>query len=214
MLTFVMHQEEEEEENLFVNQINTVQNVSEETNDWLPKRASLSSWSPNIASLLGSSLLADRCLDKMLDDKCKELELMMSRVQQLNSHYALTIIRNSIGVLKLMHMLRTSRCIEIPKLSQCDNIMQSGLESILNVELSVNQWKQACLPIRDGRLGIRTASSLAPSAFLSSAVSSCDLQLEILPMLACIPDTDFTDNLTFWTTLTSGAPITGSSANK
>ena len=41
------------------------------------------------ASLLGSPLLADRCLDKMLDDKCKELELMMSRVQQLNSHYAL-----------------------------------------------------------------------------------------------------------------------------
>ena len=40
--------EEEEEENLFVNQINTVQNVSEETNDWLPKRASLSSWSPKI----------------------------------------------------------------------------------------------------------------------------------------------------------------------
>ena len=39
--------QEEEEENLFVNQINTVQNVSEETNDWLPKRASLSSWSPN-----------------------------------------------------------------------------------------------------------------------------------------------------------------------
>ena len=42
------HEEEEEEENLFVNQINTVQNVSEETNDWLPKRASLSSWSPNL----------------------------------------------------------------------------------------------------------------------------------------------------------------------
>ena len=39
-------EEEEEEENLFVNQINTVQNVSEETNDWLPKWASLSSWSP------------------------------------------------------------------------------------------------------------------------------------------------------------------------
>ena len=92
--------------------------------------------------------------------------------------------------------------------------MQSGLESILNVELSVNQWKQACLPIRDGGLGIRTATSLAPSVFLSSAVSSCDLQLEILPMLESIPDTDFTDNLTFWTTMTSGQPITGSNANK
>ena len=165
------------------------------------------------ASLLGSPLLADRCLDKMPDDKCKELQLMMSRVQQLNSHYALTIIRNSMGVPKLMHMLRTSRCIEYPKLSQFDNIMQSGLESILNVELSVNQWKQACLPIRDGGLGIRTATSLAPSAFLSSAVSSCDLQLEILPMLAGAPDTDFTDNSTFWTTLTSGQPNTGSGAN-
>ena len=42
----IFEEEEEEEENLFVNQINTVQNVSEETNDWLPKRASLSSWSP------------------------------------------------------------------------------------------------------------------------------------------------------------------------
>ena len=33
-------------------------------------------------------------------------------------------------------------------------------------------------------------------------------------MLAGAPDTDFTDNLTFWTTLTSGQPITGGSANK
>ena len=41
----LQQEEEEEEENLFVNQINTVQNVSEETNDWLPKRASLSSLS-------------------------------------------------------------------------------------------------------------------------------------------------------------------------
>ena len=52
------------------------------------------------------------------------------------------------------------------------------------------------------------------SPFLSSAVSSCDLQLQILPILASAPDTDFTDNLTFWTTLTSGQPITGSGANK
>ena len=135
------------------------------------------------ASLLGSQLLADRCLDKMLDGKCKELELMMSRVQQLNFHYALTIVRNSMGVPKLMHMLRTSRCIENPRLSQFDNIMKSGLESILNVELSVNQWKQACLPIRGGGLGIRTATSLAPSAFLSSAVSSFDLQQKSCPCL-------------------------------
>ena len=35
--------------------------------------------------------------------------------------------------------------------------------------------------------------------------NSCDLQLKILPMLAGIPDTDFTDNLTFWMTLTSGS---------
>ena len=33
-------------------------------------------------------------------------------------------------------------------------------------------------------------------------------------MLAGIPDKDFTDNLTFWTSLTSGQPITGSAANK
>ena len=139
---------------------------------------------------------------------------MMSRVQQLNSHYALTIIRNLMRVSKLMHMLKTSRCIENPKLSHFDNIMQSGLESILNVELSVNQWKQACLPIRNGGLGIRTTTSLAPSAFLSSVVSSWELQLQILLMLASAPGADFTDNLTFWTTMTSGQSITERNANK
>jgi len=42
--------------------------------------------------------------------------------------------------------------------------MRSGLSSILNVDLSDIQWLQACLPVRHGGLGIRSA---APSAIFS-----------------------------------------------
>ena len=61
-----------------------------------------------------------------------------------------------------------------------DNTLRSGLTSILNVDLSENQWTQASLPVGDGGLGIRSAQMLAPSAFLASAASTLQLQQSIL----------------------------------
>ena len=62
-----------------------------------------------------------------------------------------------------------------------DDTLRSGLSTILNIDLSEDQWLQASLPVRDGGLGIRSAQMLAPSAFLASAASTFQLQQSILP---------------------------------
>ena len=104
-------------------------------------------------------------------------------------------------------MLRTSRCFDSSRLVEFDDILKSGLETILNVELSGSQWDQACLPIREGGLEIRTAVSLTPSAFLASGVSSCKLQQDILPMISSLTDFDLSDNLNYWSNMNSAQPL-------
>ena len=66
---------------------------------------------------------------------------------------------------KLLYLLRTAYCSDNPLLATFDNILRSGLSSILNVDLSDTQWLQASLPVRHGGLGIRSAQMPAPSAF-------------------------------------------------
>ena len=53
--------------------------------------------------------------------------------------------------------------------------------TIVNTPLDDNAWNQASLPVKVGRLGIRSAVQLAPSAVLSSAAASADLVRHILP---------------------------------
>ena len=59
--------------------------------------------------------------------------------------------------------------------------MQTGLITILNVDINSDQWLQASLAVGDGGLGIRRAEMLAPSAYLASAASTLLLQQSILP---------------------------------
>ena len=40
-------------------------------------------------------------------------------------------------------------------LEKIDDQMRAGMEKLHNIELNDIQWKQATLPIGDGRLGIR-----------------------------------------------------------
>jgi len=76
------------------------------------------------------------------------------------------------------------------------------LSTILNVELSDDQWSQASFPVKDGGLGIHCAVMLAPSAFLASAVDTSDLQDRILPShLSIIPDSSVQMSLSAWQTL-------------
>jgi len=79
-----------------------------------------------------------------------------------------------------MQMLRCSPCTEHPLLEEIDNILRKGVCAIANLALTDVQWLQASLPVKEGGLGVRRVTSLAPSAFLASATGTETLQQQLL----------------------------------
>ena len=105
---------------------------------------------------------------------------------------------------KLLYLMRTADCSDNPLLATFDNILRSGLSRILNVNLSDTHLLQASLPVRHGGLGIRSGQMLAPSAFLSSAASTHDLQQSIFPeSLGSLDDESLPAVETRWTSLSN-----------
>jgi hypothetical protein len=131
--------------------------------------------------MLGSPVMPGSAIDQALEQKTDDLKRAISRLSTLQAHDALVILRISLSIPKLMYTLRTASCYDSSRLTEFDNALKDGLSSILNVNLSQNQWDQASLPVKDGGLGIRSAASLATSAFLASAARTNDLQSRILP---------------------------------
>ena len=125
--------------------------------------------------------MAGLAVDQALEQKTTELKTAISRLCTLQAHDAMVILRISLSTPKLMYTLRTASCHGSAHLKEFDNTLKDGLSSILNINLSEDQWNQASLPVRDGGLGIRSAASLATSAFLASAARTNDLQSRILP---------------------------------
>ena len=62
-------------------------------------------------TLLAASILEGRAVDKTLQDKIAILERSITRLSKLQSHDALCLLKNSIEMLKLFYILRTSPCV-------------------------------------------------------------------------------------------------------
>ena len=127
-------------------------------------------------TILGAPVLEGRAVDNVLKVKIATLERSIKRLSTLQSHDALCLLKNSIAIPKQLYILRTSPCTNNPLLQQFDMVLKNELETILNVQLSDTQWKQASLPVHMGGLGVRSACMLAPSAFLASAAATIPLQ--------------------------------------
>ena len=135
----------------------------------------------------------------VLSEKTEDLRPAVSRLTLLHSQDALTLLRYNLSIPKRFHTLPTSDCHSNPVLVEFDKTLQNGLSAILNVEMSDNQWSQASLPVKDGGLGSQSAVLLAPSAFLTSAAGTTDLQGRILPStIAFIPDSSVQSSPTTW----------------
>ena len=132
-------------------------------------------------TLLGASISRGHALDKVLQAKVDDLERAVNRLKLLQAHDALVLLKNSLSMPHLLYTLRTSDCRDHRLLSRSDFILRTELTSILNVEFNDTHWLQATLPVRNGGIGIRTASTLATSAFVASAASTHALQQAILP---------------------------------
>ena len=136
-------------------------------------------------TLLGAPLLPGRAVDKSIQKKIKDLDTVITRLEMLHPHDSFTLLRSSLSIPKLLYTLRTSACfLNEGLLHDFDEVLRTGLCSLLNIHMSDDQWIQASLPVRNGGLGIRSAVMLATSAFLASAAVIRSLQDRLLHEVA------------------------------
>ena len=146
-----------------------------------PSLACIKRVDPSIATLLGSPLQSSTAMREELERQVSRLQVATERLKYLQSHDAMVILRHSMSMPKLLYTLRSSCCVGQPALADFDNQLRSCLSQLLNVSLDDQQWAQASLPVGDGGFGIRSATHLAPSAYLASASGSTALVSIIIP---------------------------------
>jgi len=152
--------------------------------------------------LLGAPVIKDKAQDTAIRQKIEELDRAVQRLSLLRPHDAVSLLKNSLAMPKLLYLLRTPDCSGNRLLDEFDTKLQTGLSKVLNVDLNGDQWLQASLPVRNGGLGIRSAQTLAPSAFLASAASTLTLQQSILPdSISLLEDPSVTYVETKWSSL-------------
>ena len=86
-------------------------------------------------------------MDRILDERCLELERTLDRLKLLASQDALLILRSAFGSSKMLNVLRSSPCMDHPAIIRFDSLLRSGLTSITNCALDDSSWLQASLPI-------------------------------------------------------------------
>ena len=124
-------------------------------------------------SLLGAQVLPS-AVDKVLQSKLTSLCRMLNRLEQLDAHEALFLLRNCFAYLQYVRRPHASFRSLISK--QHDYEIQNALEKILNVQQTSCSWEQCSLPVKLRGLGIQSAKDVALPAFLSS-VFSCHTNL-------------------------------------
>ena len=136
-----------------------------------------------------------------LHNKIRQLRLVGERLCHLGAHDAITILRYSLAIPKLLHILRTSPAFSSPLLLSWDELLLSVVARITNIDMRLGDPSslQASLPVSSGGLGFRNASHLAPSAFLASADRASVLVQQLLPPhLSSSPYSDRETALSTW----------------
>jgi hypothetical protein len=116
--------------------------------------------------------------------KQHKLNLLISRLEQINPHVAYFLLKNCLFIPKMSYFLRTCALWKFSSLLEdMDSLLKESLESILNICLNTKQWLQATLPISFGGLGIRRISDICLPTFLSSSHGVQDLMSSLLPFM-------------------------------
>ena len=138
---------------------------------------------PENAHLLGSPIGGEEGIDGSIGEKITALETMGNRLCHRRAHDAYCLLHHSFALPKLLYTLRTSPCSKTPQLRRFDLLLRSLLGEIANINIADNDiaWAQASLPVGSGGLGDRSATQLAPSAFLASAAGCTSITQELLP---------------------------------
>ena len=79
--------------------------------------------------------------DGAISEKTAAPERAVNNLSFLLADDALCLFKNSITLLKLLNMLRTTHCSGSPALKKFDEVQRCGLSRLLNVDLATDQRK-------------------------------------------------------------------------
>ena len=134
------------------------------------------------ATILGSPMLPE-AFEIVFSTKIDRLKTLSSRLKDLDSHIAFTLLRNCISLPKVQHLLRSYPAFLFPDmLEKFDSMQKSSLESILNCSLSETNTSQAFLPVSKGGLGLRSTVQLSLPAYIASAFGVESRVASLLPI--------------------------------
>lgn len=119
--------------------------------------------------LLGTPLFPEG-IDKEISSRSHSFKLLCSRLERLDHHEALFLLKNAFFIPKFLYILRTFLCHDNRLLNEIDFRMKACLESITNCRFDDPTFRQASLPIKLGGLGVRRSKDLALPAFISSSL--------------------------------------------
>ena len=120
------------------------------------------------ARMLGAPL-TDEAAEAVMEDKNEEFERMVDRLQHIDEHSALFLLRNCIWMPKLQYLLRAAPLYRQQELLKpLDKKLRTATSSITNVQFNNESWKQATLPTRYGGLGLRRTQDLALPSYTAS----------------------------------------------
>ena len=137
-------------------------------------------------SLLGTPLFQE-ALDPEVSSRLNTFRTACHRLESLDHHDALFLLKNVFYIPKLLYLLRTSPCFSSPILKDFDDTMKSCLETITNCHLDSQSFCQASLPVKLGGLGVRSAQDLSLPAFISSSFKAKDITEQLLSSEHCAP---------------------------
>ena len=129
--------------------------------------------------LLGTPLFPAG-IDKELSSRFHTFKLLCSRLERLDHHEAMFLLKNAFFIPKFLYILRTFPCHGNHLLKEIDIRMKACVESITNCHLDCPTFRQASLPIKLGGLGVRCSEDLALPAFISSSVKCSTMVSQLL----------------------------------
>ena len=123
-----------------------------------------------------------------LGKKKDELDRLLSRLQFLDSHSAIHLLRHCLWLPRLQYLLRAAPIYKQPELlNQLDMDLRSAVGGLVNVHFDEASWQQAVLPTSLGGLGLRRTVDVALPSFVSSLHRCQQLHSAILlPSLAAL----------------------------
>ena len=131
-------------------------------------------------SLLGSPLFQE-AIGPKLKEHLDSFKSTCSRLETLDKHDALFLLKNVFHIPKLLYVLRTSSCFSSSILPEFDDSLRSSLEKIINCRLDEETFNQASLPVKLGGLGVRRAQDISLPAFIASSYKAADTVNKLLP---------------------------------